>query len=124
VSDKKFSTQARITNDISGLNITLSSSSPYISVLNSRLSIGSLRNGSDTSGLSDSLSVKIASKVPDDRKIPLVFSVSDNSGNSWQAEAEITVRKINNSFFILNLNVRDFYGNGDNIANKGEKIEL
>lgn len=58
------------------------------------------------------------------KKAPISIIITDNNGNTTNIKAELIISPINNKFTVSDWNIDDYYGNNDNIANRGENIHI
>lgn len=58
------------------------------------------------------------------KNAPFSIQITDNNGDTTTIKAELIISPINNNFSIDTWNIDDYYGNGDAIANRGEKLKV
>lgn len=58
------------------------------------------------------------------KNAPFTIQITDNNGTTTTIKAELIISPINNHFAIDTWNIDDYYGNGDAIANRGEKLRV
>ncbi|MDD2229209.1 MAG: C25 family cysteine peptidase [Candidatus Cloacimonetes bacterium] len=100
------------------VNITLSSTDPYISILNPVLSIGDLQIGNHLPY--SSFSIQISSTIPDQHEVPLVFTFTDAAENIFEYERSFLVNAPAISWG--NLSIDDSMGNNNGRVDAGESI--
>jgi hypothetical protein len=106
----------------SSVNVLISTSDPYITLLNTNINIP-LIPASQIVSILTPFSFEVASFVPDQHIVTFTLTISDNSGNSWIS----TVNVLLNAPVLdhLDFTIDDVIGgNGNGIIDAGETLDV
>ena len=104
------------------LNLLLSSSDPYITILDSMQSVGAI-NSNQTLTTNNAFSFQVADFVPDQHLALFQLAVTDLQGNIWNSNINITLNSpiLNH----VNFSIDDIAsGNGNGKLDAGETLDL
>ena len=110
------------TND---LTVNLSTSSRYASINDSEIYIKALKPGvTTTKSPADGFHIDIDKGAKEGDFIPLTYTLTDKFGNKWEIKETLTVKELDVKFELSKTNLSEITGNGDNLANKGELLQI
>ncbi|MFN8578125.1 MAG: hypothetical protein U0354_14905 [Candidatus Sericytochromatia bacterium] len=75
----------------------------------------------ETSG---SFRIVLDKTVTPNTEIPLTFKLKDTFGNEFITNTSLKTNEVNNKISFQSLDVKENYGNGDNVPNRGEDISF
>ena len=104
------------------LNLVLSSTDQYITIIDSLESVSSI-NSNQTITTTNAFIFQIADLVPDQHVAIFQLNISDNQGNIWNSNINVTLNSpiLNHISFIVNDLI---LGNGNGKLDAGENLEL
>lgn len=107
--------------DANGVVAVISSTSPYVSILDNTENFGQIIAGNQ-SLINNAYQVSFANNIPDQQVVSFNMVITDNAGHTWNTTFNLTVNAP--AFTINNLTINDATGNNDGILDPGETANL
>ncbi len=108
--------------DALGVEATLSSSDPYITINDDFETFGDILGGNGTSFIADAFDFDIDINAPDNYYISFHVEMTGTEPGTWSSDFAILVHRPNLGF--VSITVNDAAGNSNNVLDPGESVEF